>query len=266
MSYDPHEIAGVFGRAAATYDTVIPFFAEFGARLVDLAALQPGESVLDVGCGRGATLLPAAERVGPRGRVLGVDLSEEMVALLEDDIATRGLSQAEVRRMDAQALEVAPERFDVVMAGFVLHLLAEPEQGAASIAGALRRGGRCVAAVPIGSGPQWKFMARIFGEYAKRVVRPVPVPFRLDFDLPATLTAAGLHVTTTTTEEVDFVFADEQVWWDWGWTQGVRGFFEALSPADLEALRREMFAELAALKTAEGIRAGQTAVFVVAEK
>ena len=45
VSFDPHEIAGVFGRAAESDDTVVPFFAEFG------------ESVLDVGCGRGAQSL-----------------------------------------------------------------------------------------------------------------------------------------------------------------------------------------------------------------
>ena len=70
VTYDPGAIAAVFGRAAATHDTVIPFFAAFGARPVDLAALRPGEAVLDVGCGRGATLLPAAElaaRTTPSG-------------------------------------------------------------------------------------------------------------------------------------------------------------------------------------------------------
>ena len=267
MTYDPHEVAGVFGRAAAaTYDTIIPFFTEFGARLVAFAALRPGESVLDVGCGRGATLFPAAAGVGTEGRVVGVDLAEEMVAILQADVAARGVRQAEVRRMDVQALEVEPGTFDVVLASFVLHLLPEPHRGAASIAAALREGGRCVAAVPTGAGAEWEFMGRIFGDYAGRVGHPVRVPFRPDFDLPATLTAAGLDVTRTTTERVDFVFADEQAWWDWGWTHGVRGMFEALAPADLAGLRTEMFAELAALRTPAGIPMAQTALFVVAER
>lgn len=266
MTYDPQQIAGVFGRAAATYDTVIPFFAEFGARLVDFADLRPGESVLDVGCGRGATLFPAAERVGPGGRVLGVDLAEEMVAMLRADIDERRLANAEVCGMDAQTLEVEPGSFDVVLASFVLHLLPEPHRGAASIAGALRQGGRCVAAVPTFAGPQWDFMGRIFGKYAKRVGHPIRVPFRPDFDLPATLTATGLRVTTTRTEQVEFVFPDEQTWWEWGWTHGSRGVFEVLEPADLESLRQELSAAMAPLRTPAGIPMAQAAVFVVAEK
>lgn len=266
MTYDPNEVAGVFGRSAATYDTVIPFFAEFGARLVDFAALRPGESVLDVGCGRGATLFPAAQAVGPEGRVVGVDLAEEMVALLRADVAERGVRQAEVRRMDGQALEVEAGSFDVVLASFVLHLLPEPHRGAASAAAALRVGGRCVAAVPAGAGAEWDFMGRIFGDYAGRVSHPVRVPFRPHFDLPATLTAAGLEVTRTRTERVDFVFADEQAWWDWAWTHGVRAMFEVLAPADLAGLRTEFFAELAALRTPAGIPMPQTALFVVAER
>jgi O-methyltransferase/aklanonic acid methyltransferase len=80
--YGAEDVAAVFGRAADVYDSVIPFFERFGARLVEVADLRPGESVLDVGAGRGATLLPAARAVGPEGRALGVDLSEEMVTLL----------------------------------------------------------------------------------------------------------------------------------------------------------------------------------------
>ena len=266
MTFDAEKIAGVFGRAAATYDTVIPFFAQFGARLVEYAALQPGESVLDVGCGRGATLLPAAERVGSHGRVLGVDLAEEMVALLRRDIEARGLTHVDVRRMDAEALEVGRGAFDVVVAGFVLHLLPDPQSGAASIAGALRTGGRCAAAVPAGAGPQWDFMGRVFREYATRAGQPIRVPFRPDFDLGATLAGAGLQLTRTTTAQVEFVFADEQAWWDWSWTNGIRGVFEALGPADLEQLRGEMFAELAALRTPAGIPMAQKAHFAVAEK
>lgn len=100
MQYDSAEIAGVFGRAGADYDTVIPFFARFGATLLQVADLSEGESVLDVGNGRGATLLPAAAQVGPQRRVLGIDLAEEMVALLDADIAGGGLENASIQRMD----------------------------------------------------------------------------------------------------------------------------------------------------------------------
>ena len=86
MPFSSEEIAGVFGRSRPHLCTVIPFFVQFGARLLEIAALREGESVLDVGSGRGATLLPAATQVGPTGRVLGADLSEEMVDLLNEEV------------------------------------------------------------------------------------------------------------------------------------------------------------------------------------
>jgi O-methyltransferase/aklanonic acid methyltransferase len=58
-SPDRRTVAGVFGRSAASYDSVIPFFGTFGRLLVDAAALRPGERVLDLACGRGACALPA---------------------------------------------------------------------------------------------------------------------------------------------------------------------------------------------------------------
>ena len=266
MTYDPYRIAEVFGRTAPSYDTIIPFFAEFGARLVEFAVLRPGDTVLDVGCGRGATLLPAAARVGPGGRVLGVDLAEEMVALLQADIDRRGLAHASARQADAGALDVDPGSFDVVLCSFVLHLVPEPDRAAAEIATALRAGGRCVAAVPAGAGPEWDFLGRVFGTYARRAGHPMAVPFRPGFDLAATLRGAGLEVTRQATEEVGFHFGDERAWWDWAWTHGMRGLFEALAAADLESLRQEMFAELAARKTPAGISMVQRAAFVEAEK
>lgn len=262
--FDSHEIAGVFGRAAADYDTVIPFFARFGAKLVDLAALQPGETVLDVGSGRGATLLPAAADVGPEGRVLGVDLSEEMVALLQADIAALRLTNASATRMDAEALEVEPESFDVVLCNFVLHLLPDPEKAAAGFRRVLRPSGRCVAGAPSATGPTWKFLGRIFGTYAPRAVRPLLVPFRAAFDLPATMAAGGLHVDRVVEEEIVFHFADEDAWWAWAWSQGMRDLLEALSPTDLEQCRQDLFSELAALRTPAGIALPQRALFASA--
>ena len=266
MTYDADEIAAVFGRAAPDYDTVIPFFSDFGARLVEVAALHSGESVLDVGSGRGATLLPAAERVGPTGRVVGVDLSEEMVTLLQSELTRRGLRQAAVRRMDAEALDVETAAFDAVLSSFVLHLLPEPERAAAEMARVLRPVGRCVVATPSGFLAGWDFLGRIFGEYARRAGRPLVMPFRPSFDPGAVLAGAGLDVARTTVEQVEFAFADEQEWWRWAWSHGMRGLLEVLEPPVLDSLRDEMFAELAALRTDAGILMAQSATFVVAHK
>jgi SAM-dependent methyltransferase len=97
--------AGVFGRGARDYDRVgTPIFGRLGRRLVELAAVQADDHVLDVATGRGAVLFAAAELVGERGRVIGVDLAEEMVALTSADIRARRITNAEVRVADAERL------------------------------------------------------------------------------------------------------------------------------------------------------------------
>ena len=219
-----------------------------------------------MGCGRGATLLPAADRVGPGGRVLGVDLSEQMTARLQSEVDRRELAQASVRRADAQALPVDAGSFDIVLCSFVLHLLPEPDRAAAGIVRALRAGGRCVAASPTGLGDDWDFMTMIVGAHAQRAGHPMVVPFRPQFDVAEVLVAAGLDVTETVSERAEFSFSDEQAWWDWAWTQGMRGVLEVLSAADLEALRQDLFAGLGRRRTATGITMTPTAAFVVAEK
>jgi len=89
--------AAAKARAAATYnaaadhydDAANSFWGRFGRRTVERLALSPGARVLDVCCGSGASALPAAERVGPGGHVLGVDLAEELLTLARAKAATR---------------------------------------------------------------------------------------------------------------------------------------------------------------------------------
>ena len=266
MDYDAEDVAAVFGRAAHVYDTVIPFFATFGARLVELADLRVGESVLDVGSGRGATLLPAAERVGPTGRVVGVDLSDGMVALLGRDLERLGFTNAAVLRMNAESLELEPESFDVALSSFVLHLLPHPEAAAEGVRRAIRPGGRVAMSAPTGAGGHWDFLMRLFRQFGPRAVRPIPMPFRSDFDLASVLENAGFSLLQTVDEEIEFSFAEEQEWWDWAWSAGLRALFEALSPSDLEQLRDEAFSEVRALRTPDGVPLQQRARFVVARK
>src|SRR5512134_2928651 len=103
MSLDPQNkkdtLQGVFTRSASSYGR-IRYFPIFGEWLVETANIPEGAEVLDVACGRGAVLFPAAERVGPGGQVIGIDLAEGMAHETQMEIRRRRLQQAEARQMD----------------------------------------------------------------------------------------------------------------------------------------------------------------------
>jgi len=123
-------------------------------RLLQLAALEPGERVLDVACGTGLVTLPAAEAVGPRGSVLGTDISEEMVRSLENAAKTRGFTHVTARRMDAERLELADAAFDVVLCALGLMYVPDPLQALREVRRVLRPGGRLVFSEPNLANPQ----------------------------------------------------------------------------------------------------------------
>lgn len=116
-------------------------------RLLRLAAIQPGERVLDVACGTGLVTFRAAEQAGPSGAILATDISERMVARLLEDASARGLSTLTAARMDAEALEVPDASYDVALCALGLMYLPDPVAGLQAMMRSLRPGGRAVAAV-----------------------------------------------------------------------------------------------------------------------
>src|ERR1700722_12912605 len=98
-------VAGLFSRTADTYDSVLPFFKYFGERTVTVAAVASGDHVLDVACGLGASLFPAAKAVGPSGHVTGIDLAPGVIEALQQRIRVGSLTNADAQVMDAEALE-----------------------------------------------------------------------------------------------------------------------------------------------------------------
>ena len=108
----------LFSTLAPEYDTAGPgTFAHFGRCLVDLVGVDPRQRVLDVATGRGAVLIPAAERAGQTVESVGVDLAKGMVDATKSEIERRGLN-ARVRVMDAEHLEFPDASFDRVFSGF----------------------------------------------------------------------------------------------------------------------------------------------------
>ncbi len=117
------------------------------ARLLASAALAPGEAVLDVACGTGIVSMAAAAAVGPRGSVVGVDLSARMVDVARQHARDRRARNATFARMDAQALELPDAGVDVVLCALGLMYMPDPLAALREMRRVLRPRGRAVLAV-----------------------------------------------------------------------------------------------------------------------
>jgi demethylmenaquinone methyltransferase / 2-methoxy-6-polyprenyl-1,4-benzoquinol methylase len=137
----------------ATYDRLAPVY-EIWARLtesrarrrvLELAAPGPAEDVLEAATGTGAQLLELARR-NPRGRTVGVEISEGMLAKTRRRLADRELAEVEVLRADARELPFADASFDLIVNSYMIDLLprAEIPRVLAEFQRLLRPGGRLV--------------------------------------------------------------------------------------------------------------------------
>src|SRR5258708_12858200 len=100
--------------------------ADLTKALLDLAAPQLGEHVLDIGCGSGTTVLELAARVGPGGHVLGADISNQSVARARQRIADAGSRHAEVIVPDVPCHAFSPNTFHLVFSRFEVIFSTDP--------------------------------------------------------------------------------------------------------------------------------------------
>ena len=108
--------------------------------LIERAAAQPGERILDVGCGCGATSIALAERVAPAGHVLGIDISAPMLARARE-LAWQGLPLDFVLA-DATVHPFEPASFDLLVSRFGVMFFADPVVSFTNLRSALRSSGR----------------------------------------------------------------------------------------------------------------------------
>lgn len=255
-------VAGVFDRAARAYEPAgVDFFDRMGRRLTELARVATGERVLDLGCGRGASLFPAAAAVGPTGAVLGLDLAPTMVELTAAD--ARRLPQVTVRLGDADDPAVPPASYDVVLAGQVIFFLPSVVDALRRWTRLLRPGGRIAFSSFAPRDPVVEAAMRALAPLLSGGPPPRGVSTAEVADPDAivrTVAAAGLGPAAVTTEAFRTSFADADAWWDWQWTQGARVVLERIPPDRLDEARAIAVAALAPARTAHGDYVFTTAV------
>jgi SAM-dependent methyltransferase len=226
-SADEHKtwVAGVFDRAAATYDRIGTSYHDvLGRRLLDVAAPPAGFALLDVACGRGAVL--AAARTAARR--VGVDVSAEMIARTGAE-----LTGVELRVMDAEFLDFDDQEFDLVTCAFAVFFLPRPDRAMAEFRRVLRPGGLVALSSWGEDDPRWAWEGDV-------------------------LSGLRLH-----REELEIRFADARQWWDWSWSFSRRGMLEQVEPGAVEALRAASAQHLAAMQTPDGLPMRLVAWFAI---
>jgi ubiquinone/menaquinone biosynthesis C-methylase UbiE len=244
-------LRGVFDRAAATYGSV-RYFPLLGQWLVEMAQITRGAHVLDVACGQGAVLVPAAQRVGPEGSVIGIDLSEGMVQQAASLLDHLGLTQAEARPMDAEHLEFPDATFDFVVCGFSFQFFPHLEQALSEARRVLKPAGQIVATTWADRDPRWKWYDDLRNAH-QATVKLTSWSLDRREELLDWFGRAGFVNIRIASRELDMVYADEDEWWARQWSISGRAGLERLEPGRLEALKAEVFARIHALKQADGL-------------
>lgn len=245
-------MAALFDALSGSYDAVgVDFFQPIAAQLLATLAPRPGERWLDVGCGRGAVLLPAAAAVGPGGRAVGLDVSPAMLAQARTLAAARGLGHVELRVDDAQAPTAPDQPFDVVSSSLVLFFLADPGGALAAWGRQLRPGGRLGVTTFGPVDPRWEQVDALFEPHLPPALRDARTsgrrgPFASDAGMEALVQAAGFVEVRTVTGSVPVRFADAGQWHAFSWSTAQRAMWLAVPEPERPALRAEAERRLAA--------------------
>lgn len=146
---------------ADSYNEVVDYFDKYTQRftrhllgpMLEMADVQPDQCVLDVGTGTGVVALDVAAKLGDNGNVIGIDLSDGMLARANEKAESMGLSErAQFLKMDAEALEFDNNSFDAVLSLYALRHFPNPRQALAEMYRVLSPGGTIV--IGVGSAPR----------------------------------------------------------------------------------------------------------------
>ena len=247
------EIAATFDRRAPAYRDS-DWHRASAARLVDLCDLKPGDRVLDAGTGTGFAALHAARKVGPAGRVVGVDISQGMLSEARTDAAASRLTNIEFIRCDATSLgQFADSTFDVVTAATSLIYIPAVE-GLREWHRLLRQGGLVAfSTMPAGCPPGGRLFRECAVEYGVLLEDPC-APLGSDAACRSVLTAAGFGDAETVSEPIEFSVRDI----DRAWESNLRSLahkpLRDLPAESLLALQQRYEAVLAAEMRADPTR------------
>lgn len=262
MGDQRQRVKGLFDAVAGSYDQVgVDFFAPIGEALVAALDPEPGQRALDLGCGRGAALLPLARLLGPTGRVVGGDIAPNMVAECRRLAAEAGLDHVEVRELDAQDPVLPddghPADFDLITSSLVLFFLPDPLAALGRWVPLLRPGGRVAVSTFGDPDPAWARVEEVFRPHLPPHLLDARTsgqsgPFASDVGVEDLLRRAGFVDVRTVHQRLPVRLSDPEQWYRFSMSTGQRGFWASVPEADRLAVKAEAQGRLMESAAADG--------------
>ncbi len=255
MEEQKRRVVAAFNLASDTYDEpALRCFDLHALALAREAQVHEGARVLDVATGTGKVAFAVARVVGTNGRVIGVDLSEGMLAQAR---RKAGDLPVEFRLMDAERLEFEDATFDVVLCGFAIWFLPDILRGIREMRRVLRPGGRLAFSTWAKQShePMMEMMLARLESYGIPRVPPPPEPW-MKFSEPehllTILEKVGFRDRQVASQPAGYFIRPED-WWTFLWGASPRGRLSRLPPESLERFKKEILEDVRSLQDERGI-------------
>ncbi len=277
-------LVGIWDRASKTFGKVGPkYWSYFGEQLVDKCKIENGQTILDIGCGVGASLLPAAKKVGGEGQAIGIDLSNGMVQECIKNGQAEKLSNIDVLVMDANKLEFKDSKFDYILNGFGFPYLYYGDENFKEVRRALKANGK-FGIVTWGMQEDTKWITEVVQRHLKDDKKDNSKDNRIKNDekenhekkidicssegVRTALEEAGFKEIKISTQDKLFTYKDKEEWWNEMWANAVRGILEKIEDRGEEYLlkfKEDTFEGLEQFRTEEGISFKRSVIYGIAQ-
>jgi len=260
----------IFDRTAKSYDRVGPsIFSQFGERLVEQMPLARGAHVLDIATGKGAVLLPTARRVGVKGHVTGIDISSKILKEAERVVRVEGLTNVELRKMDAEHLEFPDNNFDFVTCAFALFLFPDMEAALREMFRVCKPGG-CVAITTFSKTtpffePYMSILIQQFIEYQVQIIMPPQVTYTPQ-EMKELLGRFGFRSVKSHSETNDLVYASAEDIWGFALTLPPGATISRMSEETRARFEEELLRKLRAASREDGLHTSVGIVYTLAKR
>jgi ubiquinone/menaquinone biosynthesis C-methylase UbiE len=234
--------AFAYNAAADFYDaSPLGFWNYFGRKTIELLSLQNGSRVLDACCGAGASALPAAEFVGRKGKVIGVDIAQKLLELARAKATQRNLTNIEFELGDILSLRFPSESFDAVVCVFGIFFVPDMAAAVQELWRCVRPGGQLAVTT---WGPN---LFEPANEAFWRSIKDVRPDLYKGFNpwdrindpasLKNILTEGGVEAPKITGENRLHSISSPEDWWTIVLGSGYRGTIEQLNPSEREKVK-----------------------------